>query len=44
MIYILVIDSQNCMEFWVRDCAVIYQQILGGVIYSVQAEHFVIDN
>ena len=39
MIYILVIDSDNCMEFWVRDCAVIYQRILGGVIYAVQADY-----
>ena len=44
MIYILLIDSENCMEFWVRDCAVIYQQILGGVIYSVQAEHVASDS
>ena len=32
------------MEFWVYDCAVIYQQILGGDIYAVVAGHFVIDN
>ena len=35
MLYILLIDRENSMEFWVYDCAVIYQQILGGEIYAV---------
>ena len=36
MLYILLIDSGNSMEFWIYECAVIYQQILGGEIYTVE--------
>ncbi len=39
MLYILLIDRENSMEFWVYDCAVVYQRILGGVIYAVQADY-----
>ena len=35
MLYILVIDPENCMEFWIAACAEIYQLSLGGVIYAV---------
>ena len=35
MLYILVIDPENSMEFWVAQCAEIYQLTLGGVIYAV---------
>jgi hypothetical protein len=35
MLYILLIDPENSMEFWVADCAEIYQLTLGGVIYAV---------
>lgn len=35
MCYILLIDKENSMEFWVYNCAVIYQSILGGEIYAI---------
>jgi hypothetical protein len=35
MLYILLIDPLNCMEFGVLACAEIYQQSLGGEIYAV---------
>ena len=35
MLYILLIDRENSMEFWIYDCAVLYQRILGGEIYAV---------
>jgi hypothetical protein len=35
MLYILLIDPLNCMEFGVLACAEIYQLSLGGVIYAV---------
>jgi hypothetical protein len=35
MLYILLIDSENSMEFWILACAEIYQITLGGVIYAV---------
>ena len=35
MLYILLIDSENSMEFWVLECARIYQQSLGGHVYAV---------
>ena len=35
MLYILLIDSENSMEFWVYECARIYQRSLGGHIYAV---------
>jgi hypothetical protein len=35
MLYILLIDPLNCMEFWVLACAEIYQRSLGGEIYAV---------
>jgi hypothetical protein len=35
MLYILLIDPENSMEFWVASCAEIYQLSLGGVIYAV---------
>ena len=35
MLYILVIDPDSSMEFWVASCAEIYQLTLGGVIYAV---------
>ena len=35
MLYILLIDSENSMEFWIYECAKIYQITLGGVIYAV---------
>ena len=43
MLYILLIDRENSMEFWVYDCAVIYQQILGGDIYAVPAYTAVVE-
>ena len=35
MLYILLIDLDSCMEFWILACAEIYQRSLGGVIYAV---------
>jgi hypothetical protein len=35
MLYILLVDSENSMEFGVLACAEIFQQSLGGVIYAV---------
>ena len=35
MLYILQIDSDTTMEFWVLSCAEIYQSTLGGIIYAV---------
>lgn len=35
MLYILQIDDDTTMEFWVLSCAEIYQLTLGGVIYAV---------
>jgi hypothetical protein len=35
MLYILLIDPLNCMEFGVLACAEIYQLSLGGEIYAV---------
>ena len=35
MLYILLIDLDSCMEFWIPGCAEIYQTSLGGVIYAV---------
>jgi hypothetical protein len=35
MLYILLIDPENSMEFWVASCAETYQLTLGGVIYAV---------
>jgi hypothetical protein len=35
MLYILQIDDDTTMEFWILSCAEIYQQILGGEIYAV---------
>lgn len=35
MLYILLIDPLNCMEFGILACAEIYQSSLGGVIYAV---------
>ena len=43
MLYILLIDRENSMEFWVYDCAVIYQSILGGDIYAVPAYTAVVE-
>ena len=35
MLYILQIDDDTTMEFWILSCAEIYQRILGGEIYAV---------
>jgi hypothetical protein len=35
MLYILLIDANSSMEFWVLSCAKIYQSTLGGIIYAV---------
>jgi len=35
MLYILLIDDDTTMEFWVLSCAELYQQSLGGRIYAV---------
>jgi len=35
MLYILLIDPLNCMEFGILACAEIYQSSLGGIIYAV---------
>ena len=35
MLYILLIDADSSMEFWILACAEIYQRSLGGVIYAV---------
>ena len=35
MLYILLVDPLNCMEFGVLACAEIYQRSLGGCIYAV---------
>jgi hypothetical protein len=35
MLYILQIDANTTMEFWVLSCADIYQSTLGGIIYAV---------
>jgi hypothetical protein len=35
MLYILLIDPLNCMEFYILACAEIYQTSLGGIIYAV---------
>jgi hypothetical protein len=35
MLYILLVDSDNSMEFWILACAEIYQSTLGGTIYAV---------
>ena len=35
MMYILLIDDNSTMEFWVLSCAELYQSTLGGVIYAV---------
>jgi hypothetical protein len=43
MLYILLIDRENSMEFWVLECAVIYQSILGGDIYAVLAPPAVVE-
>ena len=35
MLYILQIDADTTMEFWVLSCAEIYQRSLGGHLYAV---------
>ena len=35
MLYILLVDTDSCMEFGVLACAEIYQRSLGGEIYAV---------
>jgi hypothetical protein len=35
MLYILLVDPLNCMEFGVLACAEIYQLSMGGCIYAV---------
>ena len=35
MLYILLFDVDNCLEFTVIDCAYIYQMAWGGELYSV---------
>ena len=35
MLYILLVDTNSCMEFGVLACAEIYQRSLGGEIYAV---------
>jgi hypothetical protein len=35
MLYILLVDVNSSMEFYVLACAEIYQRSLGGVIYAV---------
>jgi len=35
MLYILQIDADSTMEFWILSCAEIYQQSLGGELYAV---------
>ena len=35
MLYILLVDVDSSMEFYVLACAEIYQITLGGVIYAV---------
>jgi hypothetical protein len=35
MLYILLIDANSSMEFWILACAEIYQRSLGGELYAV---------
>lgn len=35
MLYILLIDNDSSMEFWILACAEIYQRSLGGELYAV---------
>ena len=41
MLYILLIDANNSMEFWIYECARIYQRSLGGDIYAVDISGYI---